>query len=269
MGKPYTNDEDKIIRKHFGIILGPELARLLPGRTVDSIRKRAKLLNIPGGGRKKMCAIAATRYSFAQGFFDCPNIECSYWAGFIAADGCICQNGISIGLAIKDKERLEKFVHAIAFNGPITKKITAYGPQSVLRIYGAHHPISALNKNYNITPRKSLTLKPPLNLSHNNTCAFIMGYIDGDGCINVTQQGYPRVFIRGTQSMLVWIKRTFDDIIKDVGNYPMASVRKFPSENTYTYALTGRRFVTVARELLALPLPFMERKWNKLQPFLS
>lgn len=55
------------------------------------------------------------RYSFDEDFFKGESEEVFYWAGFIAADGCLLRRNekesylLSIGLAIKDKYHLEFF----------------------------------------------------------------------------------------------------------------------------------------------------------------
>lgn len=264
----YTDTEDEVIRKNFGIVPTSRFINLLPGRTTDSVRHRAtRRLGLTHGDTSKLISITKTRYSFTHQFFDHPNIICSYWAGFIAADGCVYKNTLSINLAIKDRNHLEQFSDAIGFTGPIIDSMCQYGIQSTLRIHGAKDTIDALNQNYKITPRKSLTLQPPRELDQDNTLAFILGYIDGDGCIRITSQGYLRAYILGTNSVLSWIKEVFDNIIQDTTNYPKATVKKSVDSRNYTYTLTGRRFISVAKELLKIPIPRMERKWKIARPF--
>lgn len=65
---------------------------------------------------------AVRTYAFDEGFFEEINSENkAYWLGFIAADGGIRQDGLrlTIELAIKDKEHLEKFNCSIRSQNPI------------------------------------------------------------------------------------------------------------------------------------------------------
>lgn len=66
------------------------------------------------------------KYSVDETFFTKTNEKSFYWAGFIAADGCISryENGnmcVTLTLALKDINILEKFKHQIKYTGPIYK----------------------------------------------------------------------------------------------------------------------------------------------------
>lgn len=60
-------------------------------------------------------------------FFEVPNELNCYWAGFIAADGCIHtgkkQDVLSIFLALKDKNHLNRFKLDIDFDGQINEGV--------------------------------------------------------------------------------------------------------------------------------------------------
>ena len=106
--------------------------------------------------------------------------ESAYWAGFIAADGCITGGTLKICLNYKDINHLEKFkayvdsTHKISFN---TDKYYR------AEIGFKNNKISeALELNYNITPNKSLIYEMPI-LPDEVVWDFIRGYFDGDGCI--------------------------------------------------------------------------------------
>ena len=70
------------------------------------------------------------QYNVDDNFFNKPNIINCYWAGFIAADGCITgrnKNKLYIGLSSKDKQHLEVFKKTICFDGPILENIIKRG----------------------------------------------------------------------------------------------------------------------------------------------
>lgn len=271
----FTPEEDSIIRQYFGKLIHRELAAMLPQRTWDSVRKRAKKLGLSTPGVSYMVSIAKQRYSHNEAFFATPNPLASYWAGFIAADGCIYerQKTLILNIAQQDSAHVDKFASAIRFNGPcpIREQASWAQPQKTIRIYNATKVIKDLQEHYSITPRKSKTLEPPRNLDRKNSLAFIIGYIDGDGSIQITSQGYLRIYIRGTELLLLWLTSYLETITAnhDTGtNYPKSTVCKCESDSTHTYAVTGKRAVIIAKELLKLPVPRLERKWSLVYPFI-
>ena len=218
------------------------------------------------------------KYNVNDNFFENPDILNSYWAGFIAADGCIIegkkQNQLSIGLSKKDFDHLNLFKNDIDFNGPIKnnyiKKI--YKNEEKIfessQLYITSQKISDdLYKNFNITPRKSLTLLPP-NLSDTNLIdAFICGYIDGDGCVylyknNVRNiQDSLSISIVGTYEIVLWIKERFSQILgKEFG-----SIQKNHNseKNTYVYRIGQSKGVReIFKHFYNLNVPKLKRKWT-------
>lgn len=131
-------------------------------------------------------------------FFSEYNPQSCYWAGFILADGCLRSDRatLSIKLADKDKEHLEKFARAISFSGTI--KHDNY-QCSIVDVNGKW-PHQQLQELFDICPQKTfttkLTNKVPLEHLHH----FVRGILDGDGCICVTS--VPMVSIAGTIQLL-------------------------------------------------------------------
>ena len=87
-----------------------------------------------------------------------------YWAGFIAADGCLYERykQLSFDLKVDDYAHLLKFC---AYTETDSKVLVVYRKDkkiwaSQLYIRGAESWIRDLKDNFNITPRKSLTLSP-------------------------------------------------------------------------------------------------------------
>ncbi len=123
-------------------------------------------------------------------FFKVQSPEMAYVLGFIAADGCIMegQRGgrkLEIGLAKKDVLYLEKITKLMGFTGKLHFKERT---QSYTFAIGSRIIFDDL-LFYNITPRKSLTLKWPDKLEEKYYPDFIRGYFDGDGSCRI-QEGY-------------------------------------------------------------------------------
>jgi hypothetical protein len=128
-----------------------------------------------------------------------------YWAGFIAADGCIkSDTHLDIGLSDKDVAHLKK-IHALAGG-------TLYTNIRNRATWDTHQarPIIDFLKTLNITKRKTKTLRPPKNLNEEQSKDFIRGYIDGDGCYTCSWQKrgcFVQVISAcGTKCMLEWIR---------------------------------------------------------------
>lgn len=114
---------------------------------------------------------------------ECGN-ECTpeslYWAGFLAADGCVQEKNennkkISIGLKKSDIGHIEKFRKFIGSDTVIREKKHSFDI-SVSSVKMANDL-----RRFGVTPRKSLNYSPPDFCL--NSPDFWRGMIDGDGCI--------------------------------------------------------------------------------------
>jgi hypothetical protein len=134
------------------------------------------------------------RVIFNENFFGKYNALSCYWAGFIAADGCISTRKnqkdkfLTINLQIKDRIHLKNFIKhingyrlkIIERNSTINNKIFKYC--SVI-LYN-NKIVSDLKNNFNIIERKTLKLQFP-DIPIKYYLDFIRGYIDGDGCLSL------------------------------------------------------------------------------------
>ena len=196
--------------------------------------------------------------NFNEDYFSIPNLKNSYWAGFIAADGCVLtpdvgQRRLQISLKSTDGEHLillksavgagiiREYSHGIAFRAT---RITVV----------SNKICQDLEEMFKITPRKSLTLNPP-NLTGDLAHAFIAGYIDGDGCYK-RSGNRPTVMIRGTFAMLSWI----------AGVYGLDKQPKIDN-GIYAISFHGDDALRVRDSFLGLGLPLMDRKINKWEEF--
>lgn len=105
-----------------------------------------------------------------------------YWAGFIAADGCVMDNGaLKIMLHYDDTAHLEKFKSFIGSSHKISSNTDKYYRSEL----GFRNPsiIEGLRDNFNVVPRKSLIYKFPDSVPQAYLKDFLRGYFDGDGCI--------------------------------------------------------------------------------------
>src|SRR3989304_1937567 len=153
-------------------------------------------------------------------FFSLDNQNSFYWAGFLAADGCILDKKgptkiISLALAKKDKAHIEKFKDAIAANNPIydyliknSKRNARWNDTWKSEIKITSYKLCEDLVRFNVVPRKSkIYTFPKWLISHELVNHFMRGYSDGDGSFffntaknKVTKQLYFN--LRGTQGFL-------------------------------------------------------------------
>lgn len=187
-----------------------------------------------------------TKHKHNRQFFDQLTPESCYWGGFLAADGCIGKWGaIQFGLGDKDKDHLEKFKAAISATSPVSNINRGDGYQSVqFHVYGAYECHLALETHFNITHRKSLTLKPPNLVEKDHIRHFIRGYIDGDGSINwsndTRRKGHWQLGIVGTNQMLEWIKLQLQKCVASIGDPSV-----LPDRNIFQLVFGGEQVVRI------------------------
>ena len=216
------------------------------------------------------------RYKVIDDYFSIPNTENSYWAGFIAADGSILElrNAVKLSLSNKDVSTIENFKHHLSYEGPIShcskrEKSGAITTQSYIRV-ASKIMVDDLNKNFNITPRKTFTLEPPINLNFENSLAYIIGLFDGDGCITAgkyyKKDGsatlIPSIQFLGTYNVLLWVKNIFSQI-GDVGESKL-----FQRGKIWAWYSTKQSVLHIMKDIdKRISCPKMERKWNKIRDF--
>jgi hypothetical protein len=236
-----------------------ELSALFPRRTTRAISARLAHLGIKSG-----------KYTFDRHFFEPPNVQNSYWAGVLAADGDIQDNRVWVSLKVQRTDRvlIERFARATAFSGPIYDYESATDERtgkrylsSQVRVYGCSEWIRDLQVLWNISNRKSLTLQAP-SASHSfeNCLAYVIGLIDGDGSIALVAGKYLRLQMSGTRAILQWAASILEDIVPSTGR--RATVRD--NREMCDFIVTGRRAVKLLQVLKAVSVEKMDRKWNKV-----
>ncbi|MBU2052408.1 hypothetical protein KKH13_04360, partial [Patescibacteria group bacterium] len=175
--------------------------------------------------------------------------------------GCITykRKRLTIALSINDKIILDNFKKIVQFSGPIC----IYKQKNFCNLQITnHHWNKKLYQYWNITPRKSLTLKPP-NIDGDLALAYIIGLFDGDGtCGWFKNHQYLQYewSIVGTKTVLQWIKDVFSI------RYNLTSKNTvYNKGNIYRLKYTGKTAIYITEELLKIPTLFrLSRKWNKL-----
>jgi len=268
----WSIEEESLLRDNSYNTPTSELNKLLPRRTKMSINRRIHVLGL-SGNRYEASSKASRKYTFDFDFFNEPNIMNSGYAGFIAADGCIVtnENCVKIGISSRDISYLYSLKEDINYDGPIkeytffNKKINGDMDICVIEL---HHKdtIKDLKTNFNIVPRKTFILNPPVGLSLENSLAYIVGYIDGDGSISIKKNKLVLSLCGASLNVLVYFKKLFDKLVPTHKSY--ANINKYTT-TVYEYKIGGKRAAEILGILYELPITKLERKWNKVRDFLD
>lgn len=205
--------------------------------------------------------------------FDNYTAESCYWAGIIASDGCIFSHGLaskecnylSIGVSEVDTEMIEKFKKYIEYDGKLYRgKRSKKNHNDCIEIRVNNiNIVRNLQEKFNITSVKSLTYIPP-ELPEEYKKYFILGLIDGDGCItysttNTGRKHFGFSFV-GTKESCEYILDYFKSNVK------LHKRHKDSDNNNYSFTLQGNvqlyRILTDLYDEKAIEL-CLKRKYNK------
>lgn len=124
--------------------------------------------------------------------------------------------------------------------------------------------LETLKDKFNIIERKTSILKPPKNIpSVNHALSYIIGYIDGDGCISKSKTNQ-MITIVGTYDILNFIKKVFSCYCDMVA--PIRSIKNTNKVFVLSFAgnLREGKYTFLTKKLLSLDVPRMKRKWKLL-----
>jgi len=236
------------------------------GRTINSIISHARqYMDINNGYKRRF-------YYHDLEFFKIPNVVNSYIAGFLAADGCIRQDkeghwNLRLEISILDEAHLLWMKNTLKHEGPIkpggSDKKTLYWKIHLDQAYA-----DDLAHNFGITPRKAHRLQPP-NLSiFDLRFAYLLGLLDGDGCVHLSNTDHLTV---GYVSCSIVACQWFESMMMGFG-FPTLRTRTTPhihkikDSNAYGIVYGGARAICLVQLAQAFAakhnLPILARKWN-------
>lgn len=230
-------------------------------RTLDSVRLRMKKLGLVNDYNPRL-------YTKDDTFFSVPNPVNSYYAGYLAADGCVIREEYCVRWSCEETDRvaLETFKQLAAYTGPIGFKLSRglgkdLSRQNYLDIYGAAPWVADLERNFGVIPTKTYRVAPPNTTNDLLNACFILGYIDGDGSVCFTESGGWVISITSaSQRVLEFIKAFLDRHFHPEKGSRYSNV--LHHDNHYVYAVKGNKAIHLFDFLRALPAPKLARKWE-------
>lgn len=268
--KHWTKEEDMLLISLLGKTSFEEMAKQFKSRSATSLRNHAaKKLKLGN-------SYAFRKYTKDESFWETPNPLNCYWAGFLAADGYICEKegheAVKVGLSVKDLNHLEKFKNDSQYTGKIEQrqrrfsnnKLSPYTTLVSLQINACKKWVADMKYNFNLCQCKSKILQGP-NLSDNYLkLCFLIGYIDGDGCIHWDKwKKQPTIrFVSSSHTIIEWVKDIIDK------NFNVSIIKTPKSFNIKrkstmsTLAVSGLRAAKLFDALSAIDVPKLDRKWK-------
>lgn len=227
-----------------GAAIGRELG--VSSGTVLTHMRRAGITRLPGGVR------LYTGYD--EGFFATVDPLRSYWAGFLAADGCLYENRVMVGLHPQDRGALEALKRAANLPQPIYTRDNGTGREYVYLEICCKQWVEDLTRNYGLHPHKAFTLRPPKLPTSEDEWAFTRGYFDGDG--HADRNGASIQITSGSKYLLEWM-------IRDVFKVPHAV---YDHNGSWGCRVTGDACRRVVPQLYSGSTPDtrMARKYDRL-----
>lgn len=267
----WTEEEKALLRAWYGKVRVKEIARRL-GRSVGGILQQAcTRLGLVSVGKNEFMAESKVKYQYNRHFFANVNEDSAYWAGFLAADGCLspARRTIQVYLGTRDRGHLEKLAAALDYTGPIvdSNSVNNFAPKgaalSRITLCHAQEMIDDLHQNYRIVPRKTHILEPPdLPLSFGRH--FLRGLVDGDGAVYRDSRNRLCISLRGTMPILQWTKKQVDEVC------PHVRVSQIGYSNNYPqYRVSGSRAGALYLWLYTNAHTSLDRKSVFLHGFLA
>lgn len=185
--------------------------------------------------------------------------EADFWAGYIAADGCIVGSRIQLSCMQSDREFLGKFRRWVGSQHKISQGLSNKTSTCHCQLaFKSEQMIADLGAYYNIRPRKSLNAIPPTRESLH----FVAGLWMGDGHISWAnrRQHYTCGFC-GSKEMMEWVRHYFSDL---------TAGKVTPTGPIYEFAVGGRENAPKVLQRIFHSAPFvLDRKYKLYQDCLS
>jgi hypothetical protein len=283
-GITWSDNEIQLLKEkiNLGTLNFKEMSAFFPGRTPDSLQLKAR-------ERKFNSNYRFHKWTYNKDFFHTPNYINCFYAGWLAADGNLSKITESKSQYCHlrwachstDLPMVELFKKSIEYTGNIrvwtkdktnNKYQTNCGEHCVICLNGIEQMENDLKINFGITPNKTYHLPPPILDKLELKLAYIVGYINGDGCIHSNERNLSIGFTSSSINILNWLKNLIDSFDLPMNRAGRSTnINKMGHANCYGLVYNGTRAIYLYWLLKRVPVPILERKWNnpKIESFIS
>lgn len=176
--------------------------------------------------------------------------DTNYWLGFLAADGAIFEDRLSLTLQEQDYKHMVKFAKFISPSLKV-KEIIHHNKYKLYHVSFRNKEIVNYLHNLGITNRKSYTLN--MNIKINKD--FLRGVIDGDGYIRKNK--YEISIVTASKKFAIQLKKAY----KNLFNIEAKFYEFKP--NIYTISVLKKKEVKlILQELYFNAHIFLKRKYD-------
>lgn len=195
-----TESEIRAAYKMGGSLRSIAAAHGTNATSIQNVLKRAAVA--------RRSAVDGARLRTRDDAFSSLTPDSAYWIGFLLADGCVMKRPgrsatLALALAIVDAHHVRRFADFIGIRDNVSlaggvARITTSSPQIISDIAA-----------FGVIPGKTISAAIPTSL--NDDLNFWRGFIDGDGWISTSSEGFPVLGACGTwevcQSFAEWAAR--------------------------------------------------------------
>lgn len=269
--KNWTSEEETLLKQlvSTGKYSYRQMERFFPGRTLNSLTSHARQYLDLYNDRYEQ-----RKYSYDETFFKTPNLINTTVAGFLAADGCVQihdKQSPTLTLAIidSDVDYLNQIKTLLKHTGP-THSMNPDKKRIVLfRVCCSGAYIKDLADNFGIVPKKTHHLAPPALPNQGLRLAFLLGLLDGDGCVHIEKnsQVLSISFVSASLRAVEWYKQVIEELdLPTVRQAKPVNIRKLSHAEAYGLTYAGSRAVAFVKLIQYFArthnLPILKRKWD-------
>jgi len=201
-----------------------------------------------------------------------------YWAGLVMADGYTSLKSgdkcLIVQLSEKDKLYMDKFSDFLQI--PLKMRISRWTTRGIkkssqnyrLEKWDADNVLAITNK-FNMLERKTYNAPSNLNIANDDFfIAFILGFIDGDGCID--KQGCLHIQCHSSwkDCLEKWFNRLYTIVEPDLVNKVQKSIVKANIDKRdggiRVEIYNNELLVYLRDKAVEMKLPVMKRKWERI-----
>lgn len=261
----WTEEKDQILRDLYGKSTRQEIVSKISGSTYESIKHRAKVLNLIGNRSltiSKARKNQKPKYDYDINFFANKTKQSIFWAGFLASCCRIDykKNTICISLPLENQDIVEAFQDAICHTGVSSKTKS----KVKLNIFRAKKWLLDLDNLFNLNFKSPAGRFSPHQLKDTEILVFAAGYLEGAGKIRYhAKEKKFRLIFCGSEEILNWLKIYFDELCPSLKK-PYLEIEKQKC-NLFFYKLGYSKSKYLIKQIISLKLSRSEEKWRSIK----